>query len=311
MEYLDFCEKVKLKLQELVEEGTTVRIQKVLKNNNVVRYAAIITERNSRISPSIYLENFYSDYINGRSLADVCDEVLHMHNTHKDGVTFNFEDYFNYEYVKNKLYVKAINKDKNEEFLKGVPYKEFLDLALVCYISLDEEEHGQATITVNNRNLEMWNVTKDHLFETAYINSYENMPPKLEKMTTVMRGLLKEKTGAMSDEEAEKQIDNVIDMIEENGDNIIYVLTNSIKLNGSHYVTDEEYLIDFANKIDSDLYILPSSIHEVLIIPMSCGFKKEELIKMVRDINSTELSQGEVLSDNVYELYRNKGICLN
>ena len=95
MEYLDFCEKVKLKLQELVEEGTTVRIQKVLKNNNVVRYAAIITERNSRISPSIYLENFYSDYINGRSLADVCDEVLHMHNTHKDGVTFNFEDYFN------------------------------------------------------------------------------------------------------------------------------------------------------------------------------------------------------------------------
>ena len=44
---------------------------------------------------------------------------------------------------------------------------------------------------------------------------------------------------------------------------------------------------------------------------MSCGFKKEELIKMVRDINSTELSQGEVLSDNVYELYRNKGICLN
>ena len=80
MEYLNFCEKVKLKLQELVEEGATVRIQKVLKNNNVVRYAAIITERNSRISPSIYLENFYSDYINGRSLSDVCEEVLNLHN---------------------------------------------------------------------------------------------------------------------------------------------------------------------------------------------------------------------------------------
>ncbi|MEE0685163.1 MAG: DUF5688 family protein [Lachnospiraceae bacterium] len=310
MEYLNFCEKVKLKLQELVEEGATVRIQKVLKNNNVVRYAAIITERNSRISPSIYLENFYSDYINGRSLSDVCEEVLNLHNKHKDGVSFNFDDYFNYDYVKDKLYIKIINKSKNEEFLKGVPYKEFFDLAVICYISLEEAENGHATITVNNRNLEIWNVTKEHVFETAFNNSYENMPPTLEKMTTVMRDLLIEKSGSTYNDEVSEQIDNAIEIMEKNSDYDIYVLTNSIRLNGAHYITDEDYLVDFANSVNSDLYILPSSIHELLIIPMSCGLKKEELIKMVRDINSTELSQGEVLSDNIYEVYRDRGICM-
>ena len=98
--------------------------------------------------------------------------------------------------------------------------------------------------------------------------------------------------------------------MEKNSDYDIYVLTNSIRLNGAHYITDEDYLVDFANSVNSDLYILPSSIHELLIIPMSCGLKKEELIKMVRDINSTELSQGEVLSDNIYEVYRDRGICM-
>ena len=311
MEYLDFCEKVKFKLQELVEEGTAVRIQKVLKNNNVVRYAAIISEKDSMISPSIYLENYYSDYINGTSLSSICEDVIDMHNRHKGGVSFDLENYYDFEYVKDKLYIKVINKDKNKEFLQDIPYEEFLDLALICYISLEEAENGQATITVHNKNLEMWNVTKEYIFETAYANSCVNRPPKIEKITTVMRSLLKERAKEGYDEDMEMQIDKAIDMIEGNSDYVIYVLTNSIKFNGAHYITDENYLIEFANSINSDLYILPSSIHELLIVPMSCGFNKNELANMVKDINITELSQGEVLSDNVYEVYRDKGICLS
>ena len=125
-----------------------------------------------------------------------------------------------------------------------------------------------------------------------------------------MRDLLIEKLGSTYNDEVSEQIDNAIEIMEKNSDYDIYVLTNSIRLNGAHYITDEDYLVDFANSVNSDLYILPSSIHELLIIPMSCGLKKEELIKMVRDINSTELSQGEVLSDNIYEVYRDRGICM-
>ena len=93
MEYLDFCDKVKLKLQEMVDEGATVRIQKVLKNNNIVRYAAVISEKDNNISPSIYLENFYGDYINGQSLSSVCREIIQVHEKYKDGLSLNIDEY--------------------------------------------------------------------------------------------------------------------------------------------------------------------------------------------------------------------------
>lgn len=307
MKYLEFCEKVKLKLQELVYEGTSVRIEKILKNNNVERYAAIIAEESSTVSPSIYLENFYSDYINGQSLSIICDEIMAMHKKYKGGIDFKLDNYVNYDYVKDKLFLKIINKARNEEFLKNVPYRQFCDLALVVYIALEEAKNGQATITVNNRSLEIWNVTKEQVFDVAFLNEYESMPPRLEKMTNVMRELLRERWLDVQDEELEEQIDRVISLMEENGNITMYVLTNSLKLNGACYIVYEEYLKKFAKSIDSDLYILPSSIHEVLLIPMDCGVSREDLEKMVYDVNNTELSQGEILSDSVYEFYRETG----
>lgn len=308
MEYLDFCDKVKLKLQEMVDEGATVRIQKVLKNNNIVRYAAIISEKDNNISPSIYLENFYGDYINGQSLSNICREIMQVREKYRDGLSFNIDDYFDYNFVKDKLYLKLINRKKNEEFLKNIPYREVYDLALIAYIALEEAKNGQATITVTNKNLEMWKVSKEEMFEAAFLNASENTPPKLEKMTTLMRKLLKEKCFDMEMDEKEEDIDSVIDMIEENEGNVMYVLTNNNRINGAYCMIYEEYLRKFAESINSDLFILPSSIHEVLLMPMSCGITKKELECMVRSINSSDLSPGEVLSDNVYEFYRDTGI---
>ena len=308
MEYLDFCDKVKLKLQEMVDEGATVRIQKVLKNNNIVRYAAVISEKDNNISPSIYLENFYGDYINGQSLSSVCREIIQVHEKYKDGLSLNIDEYFDYNCVKDKLYLKLINRKKNEEFLKNIPYRAVYDLALIAYIALDEANNGQATITVTNRNLDIWKVSKEEMFEAAFLNASENAQPKLEKMTSLMRKLLKEKCFDMEMDETEEDIDSVIDMIEENEGNVMYVLSNNNRINGAYCMIYEEYLRKFAESINSDLFILPSSIHEVLLMPMSCGITKKELECMVRSINSSDLSPGEVLSDNVYEFYRESGI---
>lgn len=307
MNYLEFCENVKLKLQEMVEEGTTVRVQKVLKNNNVIRYAAIISEENSMISPSIYLENYYTDFINGQALSCICKDILMFHKKYKCGIDFNIEDYFDYNYIKDKLYLKVINREKNEEFLEDIPYREFCDLALIVYISLDELKNGRGTITVSNKNLEKWNVSKEQVFDMAFLNSYENTPPVLEKMTTFMKDILMERLIDNQDEEVEKQINYIIELIEENNDKSMYILSNSIKINGAFYIVYEDYIREFANRINSDLFIIPSSIHELILIPMDGGVGKAELERMVHDVNIADLSPGEVLSDRVYEFYRDEG----
>ena len=311
MKYLDFCESVRLKLNDLVDSGTTVRIQKVLKNNNIVRYAAIITEEDSTISPSIYLENYYSDYINGQSLSYICSDILSMHKKYRGGINFNIDDYFDYNFVKDKIYLKAINRERNEEFLKGVPYKDFSDLAIVAYIAYEDEGSGYATITLNYKNLEMWDVTTEQIFDIAFKNMCEKTPPILEKITSVMRELLNERFKYIQDSEAKEEINRVIDLMEENNDTSMYMLSNNKKINGASYIIHEEYIREFAQSINSDLYIIPSSIHELLLIPMDSGVMIEELECMVRDVNNSELSPGEVLSDRVYEFYRDKGFVDN
>jgi hypothetical protein len=87
----------------------------------------------------------------------------------------------------------------------------------------------------------------------------------------------------------------------------LYVLTNDCRINGAACMLYENMLKDFADRIGSNLYILPSSIHEVIILPKFAMFNKQELINMVRDVNSEGVAVDEVLSYTVYEYDRETG----
>lgn len=92
------------------------------------------------------------------------------------------------------------------------------------------------------------------------------------------------------------------------GEDILYVLTNSSRVNGAACILYDNLLKKFANDVHSDLYILPSSVHEVIIVPKKNAFDKSELADMVREVNEQGVSQDEILSDNVYEYNRKNGL---
>ena len=84
----------------------------------------------------------------------------------------------------------------------------------------------------------------------------------------------------------------------------MYILTNETKLNGAACILYENVLYDFAQKLGEDLYILPSSVHEVILLPKLSVFEKDELVNMVREVNTEGVAAEEVLSDHVYEYNR-------
>ena len=84
----------------------------------------------------------------------------------------------------------------------------------------------------------------------------------------------------------------------------MYVLTNESKLNGAACILYENVLYDFAQKLGADLYILPSSVHEVILLPKLSMFEKDELVNMVKEVNTEGVAADEVLSDHVYEYNR-------
>ena len=82
----------------------------------------------------------------------------------------------------------------------------------------------------------------------------------------------------------------------------MYVGTNPERILGASILMYETYLEDLAAQIEDDLCIAPSSIHEVLIFPLSL-VQPSKIIEIVRDVNRTVVLPQEKLSDSVY-IYR-------
>ena len=88
----------------------------------------------------------------------------------------------------------------------------------------------------------------------------------------------------------------------------MYVLSNKLKIHGATSIVYPGLLEDIAERLCSDLIIIPSSIHEVLIIPESYIDSQDNLPpdyeSMIREVNETQLTDDEVLGDCVYHYRR-------
>ena len=161
---------------------------------------------------------------------------------------------------------------------------------MVYYCILGEIEDGNATALIYNSNIKNWNIKEDELYRTAVSNTPKLLPVKIYEMSELIKYV----------DTAEGRYS-----LDDPWCSNLYVLTNKSRINGAAGIMYEGVLKKLADKLESDMYILPSSIHEVIILPKSTMFNKEELMAMVRDVNTEGVSKDEVLSYTVYEYDRN------
>ena len=172
------------------------------------------------------------------------------------------------------------------------------DLAVLFYILVSNDGEGTATITVRNNMFELWGVSEDDLFKIALINTQRLFRGSVMSMASVMMELLSDRL----DEENTKEF---YDMVVSDKDMVpMYVCTNTQKINGAGVLLYKDLLKEFAERTGSDFYILPSSVHETLLVPVSKDMDVEYLRNMVREVNATQVAPEEVLSDNVYVYHR-------
>ena len=168
-------------------------------------------------------------------------------------------------------------------------------MAVVYYYLLDNDELENATILIYNNHLENWGITLKELDRVAKKNTPKLLKSELKSITEVLAQLLKSR-GIEEDFELEESD-------EEFG---MYVLSNECKIFGAAAVLYKNVLKDFAGKLEKDLYILPSSVHEVILVPVKEGITWEVLQDMVKEVNQTQVEDVEVLSDTVYCYLREK-----
>ena len=270
-----------------------VDVREVIKNNSLVLHGMTImdTSKETNIAPTIYLDNFFQEYLNGEmTVEEIAERVIGMNKVNQPEFPFHIELVTKFENVRNKLRIKLVNTKKNEEMLKGVPHKEILDLSAVYQIAVFVDDDSTGTITIHNALFKEYGVTVDELHEAALENMKTMDPVNISGMSDVLTELIgnPELEGMMPDID---EVDMGMEML---------VITNESRINGASTIVHKDTLQRLADIFKHDYLILPSSIHECLAIKAMEDADMEGLRAMVTDINANQVASDEVLSDNVY-----------
>ena len=291
MEYSIFKELILEALKERFGEECQIEYKEVLKNNGVKLDGVIVRQNNCVVSPTVYVNDYYEDFSNGENINNIADiiERLIRDNTIVD--EFDADELILFDNVKDRIVFKLINFERNKELLETVPYKKYLDLAIVYYISVKEDIFECASILINNSHLKLWNKTLEEIDELAEKNTPFILKPELKSMGQTLKEIM-----FNSD-------DNEFD--EEDFENCyMYVLTNEKKQFGAATILYDNELKDFSERIESDFYIIPSSVHEVIIIPSKFVDSSDSLDEMICEVNSSQVPLVDILSDHAYKYNR-------
>lgn len=298
MTYNEFTNQVIEKLRDSLKGNPSVVTNTVIKNNGVVKTGITIMYPGEEVSPNIYLDDFYDENIDTDKVDEIAESIKDLYYKSLPPKGMDVEFYFDYEKVREKLSLKVVNRELNENLLKNVPHYSFLDMKVVVYCKVKNDTIGNGSILVHNEHLSTWNVSKEKLFEDAYNNFINCDEPELVNITDILLGMMGE--SFLTDEEKERlkeEIDKLNDMYETIP---MKVLSNKDRFFGASQILNEKYLCNLCNSFESDFYILPSSIHELIIIPDKLASSAWELKEMVRTVNETSVAREELLSDSVY-----------
>ncbi len=289
MEYGTFKKEL-LRLLQKKAKGIKVSIQKLEKNNGVVREVLVFKGDKEKMAPAVYLEELYQKTCeNSLSLETVAEELLERNERQRledKSVPDCFE---NYQAARRRVYYKLINYEMNRGILDRIPHFPFLDLAVVFYYRIENGPLSGATMLIHNCNLEAWNINVSNLMEDAVMNTSRKMPYTLKGMDALIREL--------TDEDEE-----IFPKVEE----LMYVLTNEEKYFGAATLLYPHVLSHIGKILRQDFYVLPSSIHECILVPNREQYSREDLQQMVKDVNDNQVEREEILSYQVYYYDREK-----
>jgi hypothetical protein len=194
---------------------------------------------------------------------------------------------------------RLINYQANKQLLYDIPHLAYLDLAVVFYLLIDDADFGEATALIHNEHLSMWDIDTATLYEIATKNTPVLLPFEFTSMNQLITHLLLEE---LKQNELEKDLDQIHNLLEtlSTEEEQMYVLSNHKKYYGASVLLYPNVLEEIAIKLQNDFFILPSSIHETIIVPFTDQLEKETLQEMVTEINRTEVDEVDRLSDNVY-----------
>lgn len=307
MRYELFLQVIKEDLEKRLGNDYQIALRSIPKNNGVVLDGISICKKTEAIAPTIYLNDFYQELLDGKPLSRICDRLHQLYLTNPELPYLDSRVLSAYQEIKGHIVYKLINTRSNSLLLKRLPHVSFHDMSMVCYLLIEQRENGYITALIHKEHLKAWGIREKELFRTAMENTPSLLPPVIRPMSEVLKRLAQETLGEDYQEDVLNALLEAAEArrMEQNPIfPLLYVLTNPAGINGATCMAYPQVIKDFADRIGQDLLILPSSIHEVLLTADDSNYNYEDMSLLVKDINETEVPPEDRLSNQVYRYSR-------
>ena len=284
----DILKEIRLKMGDAFQIGK----RDVIKNNDVKQTGIEVIKEEANIGPCVYLDELYRKYeSDGMRFDEIVDKVHRLILKHEeDTPAVDLAGFRSWETVCENIFPKLVNAEQSKELLAKIPHRNFMDLAVVYYaVARDHEQKDIGTILIYNGHMEIWGQEEENLYRTAMMN----MCVDGEADFTDIRTIVERMTGISFPDNDSQDTD-------------MYVLTNSRRCFGAAEILDKRTLRMVADQVGDRFIVLPSSVHETLVMPSKDESEYEELAHMVRMVNDTQVEAEERLSDHVYVYSRDE-----
>ena len=293
MNYEIFKEVVAEKFMDYMPEqyqGMRLRVEPVNKVNKVLDGITLVGSGAGRnVSPTLYINHMYEHYLETENLQEVLQSAARrMDMAFKEMPEVGD---VNLEGAKDNIVFQVINTLQNEDMLRDMPHREFQDLSIIYRWVVKVDENGIQSSAIRNNLAEQLGMNEEQLFKCAVENTRRIFPPTVKSMNDVIREMF------ISDGMPSEVADMMIGEMPE--DKMMWVISNDRGINGAGSMLYEDNLHKLAMKLETDLYILPSSVHECIAVSTNVG-DPYELAEMVSEINMGQVALEDRLSNQVY-----------
>lgn len=272
-----FLERMKEILSEKMGKGVHIKTQRVRKNNSVVYLGLIIHQEGSNIAPTLYVNSLYEEYQMGADMESLAERVMESYYQGTVKKDINMDFFLDFEKVKDRIAYRLINAKMNEELLADIPHIIYLDWAICFYYAFHDDAIGDGMILIHNSHMDMWNTNHEELMKLAGVNTPRLFSPMLMSMGDLLKSMCMEKVASN-----------------------LYILTNEQKCQGAVALLYPGMLKEAANLLGGDFFVLPSSIHEVLLLKKQTYDDTDILLDMIDEANTNHVMEEEILSNHLY-----------
>lgn len=274
----EYFEMLRAELERRKGDDVDITYREIRKNNGVYKNACTVRFHDAQVAPTVYLDAYYDHYLHGEAVSESAENILSYCKKKTPDVSFPPDFFRDYETVRGRLGIKLIGTQRNLELLREIPHIDYEDMSAVFFYLLEDPAFGNGIIMIRNTDMERWEKTTGELRSQALQNCSVLLPPVFRSLADVLEMFSPSASGE--------------------GD--LYLLTNESALYGAAVLLYPGVLEQVSKQLGGSYFVLPSSVHEVILLP-DHGEDPEELLEIVTEINHTQVAEEEILTDAVYK----------